>query len=97
MQLYKNPSKPAHNSDKDLIWQVKNAIASANLLALYKNKCLIQSLTGRFMFKKRGIESKLSIGVNHNQGKEIIAHAWLNTGNIEIVRKGLNYRELHSF
>ena len=88
-----------HN--KQIVWNeqqlqsVKTAVNRANKLAFWKNVCLVQSITARWMLNRRKIPSRLSIGVAHDENKKLIAHAWIKVGNFEIVNKGLNYKELY--
>ena len=77
--------------------QVKQAIQSTGKFSPWKNKCLVQSLTGRWMLRRRGIYSQLSLGVTLEQDKRMIAHAWLKTADIEIVKKDGDYHELFLF
>ena len=74
---------------------IKTAVNRANKLAFWKNVCLVQSFTARWMLQRRKIPSRLSIGVAHDENKKLIAHAWLKAGNFEIVNKGLDYKELY--
>jgi Transglutaminase-like superfamily len=77
--------------------EIKIASQRADRLTLWKNKCLVQSLAARWMLKKRGIQSKLSLGVALGQDKNMIAHAWIKAGDFEVVEQNGDYHELYLF
>jgi len=79
--------KPANEKPES----VKLAISRAGRLAPWKNICLVQSFAARWMLQRRKIYSTLSIGVKHDQNKNIMAHAWLSVQGFEIVPRGGNY------
>jgi hypothetical protein len=85
------------NLDEAYLTQIKIAIDKANKLAFWKNVCLVNSFTARWMLQRRKIASQLSIGVTHDKNKNIIAHAWVKVNDFEIISKGLDYKELISF
>ncbi len=70
---------------------VKSAIDRANRLAFWKNVCLVKSFAARWMLDRRKMPSTFSIGVKHDPLKKISAHAWLTSGNLEIVPRGDDY------
>lgn len=76
--------------------QIKVALNRANKMAYWKNVCLVQSIAARWMLNRRKIYSEVKIGVIHNTKKEVIAHAWVVVGNLEVVKKGADYYELIS-
>lgn len=73
---------------------IARAIDRADRLALWKNRCLVKSLAAQRMLKKRGISSRLSLGVAFDQNKKLVAHAWISAGETEIVKKNFDYKEL---
>jgi len=62
-----------------IVQEVSNAIFTASKLTPWRNTCLIQAVSGKLMFKRRGIMSTMYLGVKKNLG-EIEAHAWLRCG-----------------
>ena len=76
---------------------IKWALYSAIRVCHRKNKCLVQCIAGKRMLARRGIESKIFMGVRHNVEKMIIAHAWLKAGDFEVVEKGDDYLELSKY
>jgi hypothetical protein len=83
--------------DKEIFHKIKWALFNADRISFRKNTCLVQSIAGRFMLQRRGIVSKLSLGVRHDKNKKMIAHAWLKTDDFEIVEKSEDYLELYTF
>lgn len=79
----------------EYLQSIKTAVNRANKLAFWKNICLVQSFTARWILSRRKISSRLSIGVTHDENKKLIAHAWIKVGDFEIVNKGLDYKELY--
>ena len=84
-------------ADMDTLKQIRKAISRANKLALWKNVCLVQSFAGNWMLGRRNIKSKLMIGVSHNHGNNLIAHAWLVVDGYEIVRQAGAYVKLTEY
>ena len=76
---------------------IKRAILISGRLSPWKNKCLVQSLAARWMLNLRSVPSKLSFGVALGEDQKVIAHAWLKTGDFEIVEKNGDYNELYFF
>jgi hypothetical protein len=77
--------------------KIKQAILITSRLSPWKNKCLVQSLAARWMLNLRKIPSRLSLGVALNEDKKLIAHAWLKTGEFEIVEISGSFSELFLF
>lgn len=84
-------------SDQNYLSTIKIAVGRANRLAWWKNVCLVQSFAARWMLQRRKIKSTLSMGVNFDRHQKLIAHAWLNVGDFEVVSKDGNYEVLYSF
>jgi len=81
----------------EVIEMVKVAIQRAGKVSPWRNRCLVSSLAGRCMLRRRKIDSQLSLGVARNPDGKTISHAWLKAGNIEIVGRNGDYTELFSF
>lgn len=77
--------------------QIKRAVYRTNGLAFWDNKCLVMSLASRWMLQRRRIPSQISLGVAFDEKNNLIAHAWLQTSEYEIIDKGGNYHELYQF
>jgi len=76
---------------------VKTAIGRASRVSPWRNKCLVSSLAGRCMLRKRKIESELSLGMAKDNEGRPIAHAWLKSGDVELVERSGNYIVLYTF
>ncbi len=88
----------AHNGDSSGIpLLVKGATARAGYLSPWRNRCLVSSLTARLMLRRRRVSSDLSLGVAKDHGGKLLAHAWLKSGDLEIIEKSGNYTELFLF
>ncbi len=46
----------------------------------WESKCLVQAIVGKIMLRQRGINNTLYLGVGRNEGKSLVAHAWLRCG-----------------
>jgi len=59
----------------DIRWALRNA----GRLALWKNKCLVQSIAGRWMLQRRGINARILFVIKHDDNKHVKAHACLKS------------------
>ena len=110
-RLFPNPSRlkspnsplPSHLSHLNShisplsIEDLKTATQHASKLSPWKNKCMVQALAARRMMTRRGIPSRLSLGVTFDEDKKMKAHAWLTADDIEVVEKNGNYLEIYYF
>lgn len=94
---FANPSGKPVVPDIDKLEKIKSAGIRASGVSPWKNKCLVSSLATRYMLKRRRIESQLSLGVIKSEGGKVVAHAWLISGNTELVNKSGNYTALFIF
>lgn len=46
----------------------------------WESKCLVQAIVGKIMLRRRGINNTLYLGVGRNEGRSLVAHAWLRCG-----------------
>lgn len=89
-----------HNvTDQQLtvIENIREAVQRAGWVSPWKNKCLVSSLAGRCMLRRRKIQSQISLGVIKDGNGRMIAHAWLRAGDLEIVTRGGDYQVLYVF
>ena len=82
-----------HPEPKDLM-NIKRAIRRANRLAFWRNVCLVNSIAARWMLRRRKIKSEIYIGVKPDAKTKIAAHAWVKSGETEIVEEGGDYVQL---
>lgn len=82
------------DADMKLLRNIKWAVRNSDKLALWKNRCLVQSITGRWMLHRRNVRTELFFGVNFNSNKKLVAHAWLIADHFIIVEKNSDYLNL---
>lgn len=70
----------AANEAEWVLWAVENAGARPWMNAL----CLPRALAAHAMLRRRGIASRLCLGVAR-EGRELTAHAWVEVGENKIV------------
>jgi hypothetical protein len=76
---------------------IKNVTRSVSRFSPWINKCLIKSLAVKCMLNRRGIPSQLSLGAAPVHNSNIEAHAWIKSGDFEVVEKDGEYCELFLF
>lgn len=81
----------------DSIRLIKDAVSRAGIVSPWRNKCLVSSLAGRCMIRRRKIPSELSLGVIKGAEGKVAAHAWLESCGLEIVEKGGDYTAMYRF
>ena len=80
-----------------IIEKIRVAVQRAGWISPWKNRCLVSSLAGRCMLRRRRIRSEISLGVAKNASGKLVAHAWLKSGDFELVEKRGGYTELYTF
>ena len=96
-ELFADSGVSANENDIGLLEQIRKAVRRASGILPFKNKCLVSSLAARCMLRRRGIESTVYLGVNIEDMGEILAHAWINSDQFEVVERSGNYNILYSF
>jgi hypothetical protein len=91
------PDASCLTPDASHLTDIKNATWSVSRFSPWKNKCLIKSLAVRCMLCRKGMPSQLSLGVAPGQNSKIEAHAWIKSGDFEVVEKDGEYCELFLF
>ncbi len=81
----------------EIIENIGVAVRQAGSVSPWKNRCLVSSLAGRCMLRRRKIDSQISLGMAKNANGKMMAHAWLVSGDVEIVPSGGSFRELYKF
>ena len=56
------------------------AVAAIGRRTKWRNRCLVDAITAKWMLKRRGIQAKLSLGLAKDEAKQLQAHAWLQVG-----------------
>ncbi|MFV0546339.1 MAG: lasso peptide biosynthesis B2 protein [Bacteroides sp.] len=97
--IKKNKKREFSNQPPDdaLLKEIRTAIYRANLLAVWKNKCLVISLAARKMVEKRGIASTMHFGVRFVHAKQLEAHAWLTVGDFYITQSWTDNHQEFTF
>ncbi|MBE0655045.1 MAG: lasso peptide biosynthesis B2 protein [Bacteroidales bacterium] len=88
-------SDPLSSERPTRVKLVSSALRRAGQLAWWKNKCFISSLAGKIMLNRRKILSNLYLGATFTDDGKLKAHAWLNAGDIEVVKKDGDFAELY--
>lgn len=81
----------------DKIRQIKKAVSRANRILNWHNRCLVMSLSAKKMLNRRQIKSDLHLGLQLNEQKKLLAHAWIEAQQIELVEKEGNYTVVFTF
>lgn len=80
-----------------IVENIRDAVQRAGQVSPWRNRCLVSSLAARWMLRRRKIGSELSLGVAKDTKGNLVAHAWLKSGDFEIVEKRGSYTELFLF
>ncbi len=94
MKLIRQRGSQGRVPAKDELQAIKQAIRRANKRAFWKNTCLVESFAARWMLRRRGIRSKIYIGVKPDQKTKIAAHAWVISHGNEVVARSGDYKIL---
>ena len=103
-RFFRNPRARATDAGRDtdsgtlfMLERIRQAVRQASSLSPWRNRCLVSSLAARCMLRRRRIPSQLSLGVAKNTDGKVVAHAWIQAGDIEVVSKDGDYAELFLF
>ena len=96
-KVFSSRQSSVGSPQSEVVELIKTAIGRASKVSPWRNRCLVSSLVGRCMLRRRKISSQLSLGVAKNTEGKTIAHAWLKSGECEIVDRRGGYTELFSF
>lgn len=95
--VFRSPQSTVHSPQSGDIELIRMAIYRAGRASPWKNRCLVSSLAGRCMVRRRKIESQLSVGVAKHPGGKMVAHAWLKSGDVELVERSGEFTILYTF
>jgi hypothetical protein len=70
----------AHAASQDVVWAVGRASR-----AIPGATCLTQALAAQLLLSRRGLPSRLRIGVTRAHGGGLRAHAWLESGGVVVI------------
>ena len=64
--------------------RIRNAIRRAGLVAPLRKDCLPQAIAAALLCRATGVPSAVHLGTTRDDGKGLLAHAWLAAGPIAI-------------
>jgi hypothetical protein len=96
-RIFSSPQSSGSSQQPEVVEEIWGAIQRAGKVSPWRNRCLVSSLAGRCMLRRREIPSRLSLGVAMDDGGKVIAHAWLTAGDIDIVSSDSSFREMYQF
>ncbi|MCA0172251.1 lasso peptide biosynthesis B2 protein [Bacillus sp. RAR_GA_16] len=76
-----------------LLKDVAFAIDIMSRNTIWESRCLVKAIAGMKMLERRKIESTLYLGTAKDRNGNLIAHAWLRSGEIYIT----GHEEMHRF
>lgn len=80
--LVKTSSEKKNSSvDLELKKKIAWSVSVSGHLMNWKNKCLVNAITGKLMLRIRGVHSKIIFGVKKDNNNIIRPHAWLDLNN----------------
>lgn len=71
--------------DREQVARVRWAVVACARRLPWRTKCFEQGLAAQWMLSRRGIPSSLHYGLAKREGKELVAHVWLKSGDLEVV------------
>jgi hypothetical protein len=66
---------------------IATAVNRCSRYAPWNTRCLVDAVTAKILLQWHGIPSTMFLGVNKDEGKKLVAHAWLKCGEIFITGK----------
>lgn len=78
----KETEKEFQSQSTEILLQINRSIRRTSRYCPWESNCLVQSITGKMMLKRRKIPSTLYLGIARDGEKEsgLKAHAWLRSG-----------------
>ena len=80
-----------------IVENIRDAVQRAGQVSPWRNRCLVSSLAGRCMLRRRQINSQIHLGIAKNAVGKTIAHAWLEAEGYEVVMKHGDYHDIYIF
>ncbi len=75
------PEDPDQGDFPEWTRRVSWAVETAAGQTPWQSACLAQAITGKFMLKQCGLETRLFLGMKKGPDGKLSAHAWLKAGN----------------
>ncbi|MEQ8225581.1 MAG: lasso peptide biosynthesis B2 protein, partial [Candidatus Eremiobacterota bacterium] len=79
-----------------VVEKIQVAVQRAGWISPWRNRCLVSSLAARWMLRRRKIGSELSLGVAKDTKGNLVAHAWLKSGDFEIFFGEVEVKEYYT-
>jgi hypothetical protein len=70
---------------RHLAERISWAVKTASRHVPWESKCLAQAMAAKGMFKLRGIQSTIYLGLTKEGEEQLAAHAWLRIGDVIVV------------
>jgi len=86
---YMKESPFIDENENTFINRVGWAIQIVSRYTPWESKCLVQAITGKILLRHRRLQNTMYLGVAKDKGDQMIAHAWLRSGN-KLVTGGRN-------
>lgn len=86
VQSGKNSLQYSSNRNKT-IKSIATAVNRCSRFAPWKTRCLVDAFTAKLLLQWHGIPSTMFMGVNKDEEKKLVAHAWLKCGEVFITGK----------
>lgn len=92
-----SPQLSVRGQQTETVELIRMAIQRTGRVSPWKNRCLVSSLAGRCMLRRRKIGSQISLGVAKDAAGRTVAHAWLKSDGVEIVERSGGFTVLYNF
>ena len=96
-RLFASRQSAVGSQQSAIVENIRDAVQRAGQVSPWRNRCLVSSLAGRCMLRRRQINSQIHLGIAKNAAGKTIAHAWLEAEGYEVVRKHGDYHEIYIF
>ena len=96
-RLFASRQSAVGSQQSAIVENIRDAVQRAGQVSPWRNRCLVSSLAGRCMLRRRQINSQIHLGIAKNAAGKTIAHAWLEAEGYEVVRKHGDYHDIYIF
>ena len=96
-RLFASRQSAVGSQQSAIVENIRDAVQRAGQVSPWRNRCLVSSLAGRCMLRRRQINSQIHLGIAKNAAGKTIAHAWLEAEGYEVVMKHGDYHDLFIF
>ena len=96
-RLFASRQSAVGSQQSAIVENIRDAVQRAGQVSPWRNRCLVSSLAGRCMLRRRQINSQIHLGIAKNAAGKTIAHAWLEAEGYEVVRKHGDYHDIYVF